>query len=247
MSGYKDARSEVYGGYLAGGGRENAYAPQALADDAGDELYGRHLDGVGRDGLVVELGAGAGHFLAYLRRKGFTRLRGVDLSAPLVALAKAQDLDVGHGEARDFLAGLADASCAAVVAIDLVEHLQRDELLETVKACRRVLQPGGVLLVQTVNGQGLFPGQVMFGDYTHVTILNPASLTQVLALCGFEAVTFHETGPLGRATKDRLRKAAWRLTKSLLNLLRWIEARKRQDVWTENMICCCRKPAGGAA
>jgi SAM-dependent methyltransferase len=239
-----DLRSDVYAQYLASGGLQSSYSPQALSDAVGDELYGKHLDDVDQAGTVIELGAGAGHFLAYLRRKGFSTVRGVDLVPPLVNMAREQGLDVVHGDVLGFLAGLADASCSAVVAIDLVEHLSREELLKTIRACLRVLKPGGTLLLQTVNGQGLFPGQVMFGDLTHITILNPASMSQLLAMSGFTDVRFYETGPLGTSMKDRARKLAWHVLKSLLNLCRWIETRKRQDVWTENMICCCRKPAG---
>lgn len=237
-----DLRSAVYGRYLDAQGNQNAYAPLALSDDVGNELYGRHFEGVDREGPVIELGAGAGHFLAYLRRKGFTHVRGVDLSGPLVDLAKENGVEVVQGDALGFLAGIGDASCAAVVAIDVFEHLGREDLLAIARECHRVLKAHGRLLVQTVNGQGLFPGQVMFGDLTHVTILNPASMSQLLAMCGFSEISFHETGPLGSSTRDCIRKLVWRAIKRALNFCRWVEARKRQDVWTENMICCCRKP-----
>lgn len=235
-------RRRVYGHYLAAAGAQASYMPQPIPDVIGDALYAPHLAGIGPGERIVEVGAGAGDFLAYLAHKGFTNASGVDLSQQLAGMAVARGHKVVQGEAREFLRGLAAESCGAVVAIDVIEHLPKPELFELLDETMRVLRPGGVVLLQTVNGQGLFPGQIMFGDLTHVTILNPPSLAQLLSLCGFTAIAFHESGPVGRSRKDRLRKLAWRLVKWTLNSLRWIEARKRQDIWTENMICVCRKP-----
>ena len=237
----EDIRPQVYARYVAPSGGEGFHA-YPLPDHLGDTLYGRHLAGVDREALVMEVGAGAGHFLAYLRRRGFQRLIGVDLADDLVREARAQGLEVAHGDALVHLAGLPENSCGAVVAIDVIEHFTKPELLNFLREAMRVLQPGGVLLLQTVNGEGLFPGQVMFGDLTHETILNPVSLGRTLTLTGFGAATFLETGPLGVGWKDDLRRWLWRAIKGMLNFIRWVEARKRQDVWTENMICCCRKP-----
>ncbi len=236
-----DVRPYLYAHYVAKSATASGCHPNALPDYLGDALYGRHLASVNRQSPVIEIGTGAGHFLAYLRRKGFARLSGVDLSEELVAQAQAQGLAVTQGDGIRYLADQPEASCGAVVAIDVVEHLTKPELLAFFKESLRALQPGGVLLLQTVNGQGLFPGQIAYGDLTHETILNPDSLGRTLTTIGFTNLSFHESGPIGLRAVDRLRRLAWRIIKRLLNFLRWIEARKQQDIWTENMICCAHK------
>lgn len=242
-----DVRPYLYAHYVAQSATASGYHPNALPEYLGDALYGRHLVSVDRRAPVIEIGTGAGHFLAYLRQKGFEHLSGVDLSEELVAQAQAQGLAVTQGDGICYLADQPDASCGAVVAVDVVEHLTKSELLAFFKESLRVLQPGGVLLIQTVNGQGLFPGQIAYGDLTHETILNPGSLGRTLTTIGFTDLSFHESGPLGRTKMDSLRRLAWRMVKRMLNFLRWIEARKRQDVWTENMICCAHKAGPGPA
>lgn len=232
-----DFRQTIYARYLAAAGHNDSYAPCPLVDETGDQLYLPHVAGIGRDEHIVELGAGAGHFLAYLRRKGFKHLSGVDASEALVNIGCRDGIDLHCGDALAWLRKLPAGRCGAVVAIDLVEHLHPGELLTLLDEAHRVLRPGGVLLLQTVNGAGLFPGQIAHGDLTHVNVMNPASLSQALSICGFSDLSFHESGPIGTGGKAVLRRWAWRMIKAMLNAVRRIEARKRQDLWTENMIC----------
>ena len=46
------------------------------------------------------------------------------------------------------------------------------------------------MLVQTANGAGLFPAQVIYGDLTHMTIFTPHSLAQLLRASGFVDLAF---------------------------------------------------------
>ena len=106
------------------------------------------------------------------------------------------------------------------------------------------LEPNGYLILQTPNGQGLFPHQVAYGDLTHLTIFTPGSLQQLLRLFGFEHFQFDETGPVPGNLQGKLRGAAWRAVKFVLNLVRKVETGKSQTIWTENMICRCQKVEG---
>ena len=99
----------------------------------------------------------------------------------------------------------------------------------------------GWLIIQTPNGQGLFPHQVIHADLTHLTILSPSSLRQALHLVGFTDVRFEETGPVPKGVKGRVRALLWQVVKLVANLIRMIETGKTQRIWTENLICVARK------
>ena len=47
--------------------------------------------------------------------------------------------------------------------------------------------------------------------------------------------------PCRKSLIGLVRLVAWKTIKRAANLIRLIEAGKRQKVWTENLICCCRK------
>ena len=102
------------------------------------------------------------------------------------------------------------------------------------------LRPNGLLLVQTVNGEGLFPRQIIYGDVTHMTILTPGSMGQLLRATGFQQIEFAECAPIARGPVGIIRSALWKIVRFGANALRMIEAGKRQAVWTENFITVAR-------
>ena len=77
------------------------------------------------------------------------------------------------------------------------------------------LRPGGRLLVQTANGAGLFPAQVIYGDLTHMTIFTPQSLDQLLRASGFVDLAFYETGPIPIRVRGKIDVALWTIIKAL--------------------------------
>jgi hypothetical protein len=130
---------------------------------------------------------------------------------------------------------------AAIVAIDVLEHFTRDELVRLAPLLAGALQPGGRLLIQTANGAGLFPGQVAYGDLTHLTIFTPESLAQLLRPCGFRNYVFDETGPIPLRLRGKVDVVLWRLMTALARTARRIETGKHQTIWTENFICLARR------
>lgn len=199
------------------------------------------FEGLGPDAEIVEVGCGPGYFLEFLARHGFRRVRGIDISREQIDLAVARGCAAEVADVFDYL-GTRRGAIAAIVAIDLVEHFQKDELLRLSAAFHEALAPGGRLIVQTANGEGLFPRQVIYGDLTHATILTPGSFRQLFTLAGFENFRFRESGPVPRGLKGRVRSALWRAIRTAANLVRVIETGKSQAVWTENMICRCDRP-----
>ena len=206
-----------------------------------DHKYLPLLEGLDRGAAIVEIGCGDGALLAYLGRRGFSHAVGIDISAEQVALARRRGVQADVGDAFGYL-GKHGAAFSAVVAIDVLEHLTRDELLRLAPLLLAALRPGGRLLVQTANGAGLFPGQVIYGDLTHVTVFTPQSLAQLLRPVGFVDLAFHETGPVPIRLRGRIDAALWSGIKRVANVVRSIETGKRQSIWTENFICLAFKP-----
>jgi SAM-dependent methyltransferase len=200
------------------------------------------LEGLSREGRVVELGCGPGHMLEFLQREGFRRVEGIDVSAEQVALARERGLNAHVADVFEYLArehGRLDA----VLALDFIEHFDRNEVTRLAALLHEALTEGGRLILQTPNGSGLFPGQVISGDLTHMTIFSPGSMRQLLQAAGFGDFRFLESGPVAKDLRGRIRLLLWRAIKRVANTVRQIESGKSQEIWTENLICCCRKIA----
>ena len=199
------------------------------------------LHGVRQDAPILELGCGSGALLAYLSRRGFSHAQGIDISPEQIALAHGRGVRAECADALEYLAGKI-TSYQAVIAVDVLEHFGRDEVLQLTQLTFDSLQNGGRLIVQTANGAGLFPGQVVYGDLTHQTIFTPESLAQLLKSVGFDTLSFYETGPIPIRLRGRLDVALWWAIKTVANTLRHVETGKRQAIWTENFLCRAFKP-----
>jgi 2-polyprenyl-3-methyl-5-hydroxy-6-metoxy-1,4-benzoquinol methylase len=235
-----DLRSELYDRYVSAfKGERGATSDSQLA--WWDYRYLPLFDGLARDAAVLEIGCGDGALLAYLARRGFSRASGVDISAEQVELAHRRGVAVEHRDALDLLADRPNAY-AAVVAVDVFEHFTRQEASRAAQVIFGALHSGGRLIVQTANGAGLFPGQVIYGDLTHVTIFTPQSLTQLLRPAGFVDLSFAETGPVPWRLRGRLDAGLWKLITTVATTVRVVETGKRQSIWTENFLCRAFKP-----
>lgn len=203
------------------------------------------LAGVPRTGRILELGCGPGQLLGFLRDQGFGGCRGVDLSAEQVALARAAGLEVRQADLFEELrAGPHD--CDAIIAVDVLEHVERDRLLEFGRLCHRALRPGGLLIVQTPNGEGVHAGHVIHGDLTHRTIFNESSLRQYLRALDFTDIVVRETAPVPVGLKGVLRWLAWQLVRGVAICGTLAETGRRPRVLTQELLAAGRTPAASA-
>lgn len=240
-----DHRNIIYDHYLQkpASVADGGYAPSPISPAFGKALYGDALAGARKDALVLEIGAGEGHLISYIKSQGFSRVYGLELCAAMVDTAARKGLDIRLENALDHLQTLPDASLGMVIAIDVIEHLTKSEVIALLEQSFRCLEPGGVILLQTVNGQGLFPGQVMYGDATHCSIFNPISLGRLMGMAGFETISFRESTCFGPGLRETLRRILWSMIRRIANIARWAEARKKQDLWSENMVAWATKPS----
>jgi SAM-dependent methyltransferase len=233
-----DFRAALYGRYVSGfKGAANVGSEPSYA--WWDHKYLPLLGDLPRSAPVLEIGCGSGELLAYLGQQGFSHASGIDISSEQIDLARRRGAHAEVGDVFELLEDKASAF-AAIVAVDVFEHISRDELLRLAPLLRTALLPGGRLLVQTANGAGLFPRQVIYGDLTHLTIFTPDSLAQLLRSAGFADFRFYETGPIPIRLRGKLDVALWTALKAIANTVRSIETGKRQAIWTENFICICR-------
>ncbi len=201
----------------------------------------RHLP-PDRDAAILDLGCGYGNIVYTLREHGYRCVAGVDISPEQVELARRLGIEgVVEGNVLDHLRG-APGRYDVIFAVDLLEHLTKENVIDVVDAVDGALSPGGTFIVQTVNGASPFAGRARYGDFTHELAFTATSIAQVLRLGGFEAITVHSVEPPVHGIKSALRWTAWRIIRTLLVAYLRVEVPwVRGHIVSQNLIAVAHK------
>ncbi|MEO3765685.1 class I SAM-dependent methyltransferase [Streptomyces sp. B5E4] len=173
-----DTVAETYLGTIGG---ELAHKPLDRA------LLAALLEQAGDGAPVADLGCGPGHVTGWLAAHG-VRAVGIDLSPGMVALARREHPAAEFREGDLLRLPAADGEFGAAVALYSVIHLEPDELAPAFAEARRVLRPGGRLLVSFHVGTEVRHLDDWWGNPVDVDFrfLEPAAVTALLGAAGFD-------------------------------------------------------------
>jgi 2-polyprenyl-3-methyl-5-hydroxy-6-metoxy-1,4-benzoquinol methylase len=197
--------------------RRNAVAQRRL------RVIEKLLGKAPREIRILDVGCSRGQFVQAAAALGFDA-EGVEPAPRIAAAARASGLKIHQGllEEQRFAGGSFDV----LTLFEVIEHLREPRRL--LEECRRVLGPGGVLVVSTGNTASWTAAAMksrwdyfhIAKDAGHVSFFNPASLRRLASNCGFAVeridtsrVKFHE-----KADTNRGLYTASKLAAELLNL-----------------------------
>jgi SAM-dependent methyltransferase len=193
---------------------------------------------------VVDIGCSRGQFVAAAIAAGY-RAEGVEPAPRIAEAARAAGVPVRTGLLED--QHFADNSFDALTLFEVIEHLRTP--LPLLAECRRILKPGGILLVSTANAESWTAAAMgahwdyfdMERDGGHISFYNPRSIAKVAANAGFEVarvdtarVKFHD-----KENTPRWRYVLGKLTAEALNMPARLAGRGH------DMLAYLRKPSAG--
>jgi SAM-dependent methyltransferase len=143
------------------------------------ELLRRHAP-------VLDLGSGRGELLALLGESGVSAT-GVESDPALAGASTRRGMSIIEADVLVALRQLEPESWGAVTAVHLMEHLPPAVLLQVLAEIRRVLRPGGILVVESPNPHSLRVGAALYWlDPTHQRPLLPETLELFVKASGFK-------------------------------------------------------------
>ncbi|MFM8552903.1 MAG: class I SAM-dependent methyltransferase [Nitrospiraceae bacterium] len=151
------------------------------------------LGGVPPNGRLLDIGCGGGFFVGAAAANGWHAI-GLEPSAEAARQAgRALRIDIVAGRLED--APFADARFDRITMFDVLEHVvcPRTCLIEA----RRLLAPGGRLVIETPNMAGWLPRLLTkHHPYVrppeHLTYFTPPTLRLLVAQCGFQVEQLHQ-------------------------------------------------------
>lgn len=199
-----------------------------------------------RSADILDIGCGHGVLLHFLAAAGYTRASGVDSSIAQVNLARTLGIsNISCQPALEYIRNLPSESLDIVILIDVLEHLEKQEMFDLLDEVWRILRPGAICLVHLPNGGGLFGMSVLFDDLTHVLALTPVSATQLFATLGFSQVKNYEERPEVYGLKSAVRRIIWEIGTLPIRLLSMSETGLATPILSRNMIIKAFKPVSG--
>ena len=200
-----------------------------------------------KNSRLLELGCGYGNILTSLQELGYSKVTGIDCSPEAIEFLHLTN-SVQTVIQADINAFLEEASAKqvtwdSVLAIDILEHLTKDELVHLLALIKKILVPTGTLIIKVPNAQSpLIGGNLVFGDFTHEIAFTPTSLTQVLKACGFGDVEVYEATPVRYTFISSLRFYIWRTVRLFYVFLYAVETGifDTSQVWTSSFFSVAR-------
>jgi cyclopropane fatty-acyl-phospholipid synthase-like methyltransferase len=166
-----------------------------------------------KSAVILDAACGSGQILRFFIKRDYKNVTGVDISPEQINLARNLCPAVFCADVLEFLRTHPD-KYDLITALDVAEHLTKDEILEFFESCWNALRPGGRIIIQTPNGGSAARGNIWHGDFTHEHCFTANSLGSVLALSGFKNYEVRELPPVVHGLASLARAALWRV-------LRW--------------------------
>lgn len=226
---------------------ESYFAHQASRSGSGnllekmrdDHLHYKHellpFLPVDRSAKIVEMACGYGSLLKFLTDLGYSP-KGFDLSADQVGMANELGVSAEVLDIQDWIQGN-DGPIDTLLAIDLIEHFDKSELLDLLIDIRSKIKSNGTFIARTPNMDGILPNQYAFGDFTHGALINSSSAIQLFKAAGFSSVEIHASCVKVRGVKEVLRSLTWGLVKLRARAQLFGSGRSTQGaIYTPNLI-----------
>ena len=159
-------------------------------------LLNRFAEAMQGQGLVADLGCGPGHVARYLHDLG-VRMLGVDISPAMIRFARERNpgMEFRVGDMRALV--LPDGALSGIVAFYSLIHVAPEEHPRTIVEFRRVLRPGGLLLLGFHVGTEILRVDELWGRKVRLDFrfFQPADVAARLAEAGFRVLEWIEREP----------------------------------------------------
>ncbi|MFT3755263.1 MAG: class I SAM-dependent methyltransferase [Pseudoxanthomonas sp.] len=189
--------------------------------------------------FVVDLGSGTGELCKCAIDSGASKVVGVNLSAEEIEYARTQcSADFVLSDIGGYLASIPADSVDRIYALNILEHLGKDQLVNVLEGAHRALKPGGALVAMVPNATSPFGGMTRYWDFTHEIAFTPSSVNQLAKLVGFgKPPAFRECGPVPYGVVSTIRYLLWQVIRLGIRFRLLVElASGKSGIYTADMM-----------
>jgi len=172
------------------------------------QLLDRLAARVGAAGIVCDLGCGPGQVARYLHDRGIV-VCGLDLSPAMVAQARRLNPDIEFIPGNMLALPVEDETWAGIAAFYAIVNFPPGDLVPAMREMRRVLQPGGCLLLSFHIGEEIEHVDELWGCPVSLDFyfFRTEQVTADLRTAGFEIDEVIEREPYAPEVEYQSRRA----------------------------------------
>lgn len=155
-----------------------------------EATYGRFMP-ADKNSKILDIGCGAGHFLFYLKKKGYTNYHGIDISKQQVDFVQQNITE--NVELADTFEFLDDKEKLydLIIVNDLLEHISKEKIIKFLKLVYNSLKNDGILIIKVPNMSNPFGLRARYIDITHEVGFTENSLYAVLKAVSFNNICIY--------------------------------------------------------
>ncbi|MEN8152960.1 MAG: methyltransferase domain-containing protein [Acidobacteriota bacterium] len=145
---------------------------------------------------LLDIGCGRGEFIQLLKDEGINA-KGIDNSDSMLKEAKEKGLNCIKADAFEYLKKQEKNSTGGIFSSQVIEHFEPEYLKKIVNESYRILEPGSILILETINPLSLFAlTNIFYLDITHQKPLHPEFMRYMFESAGFSKVEIIYSEPL---------------------------------------------------
>ena len=191
---------------------------------------------------ILEIGFGNAEFATWVTLRG-AHYTGFEVISELVELGRARGFNTFLADVP-IVDVIAAESLDLVVAFDVFEHLEIEELRSLLQDAKLCLRKGGHLMARMPSGDSPFSRAIQHGDLTHKTTLGSSAIRQLALTAGFEVMAVRAPSfPLkGGGWRSFHRRLAIATSRALIyRFVSLVLMGGGDPVLSPNMLCVLRK------
>jgi SAM-dependent methyltransferase len=184
-----------------------------------------------RDLPILDLGCGQGFALEALRRLGFTKIEGVEISKQQADIARHQGFEVALVTDTDEWLAAHHSRFISVLLFDVLEHVAATSQITFLRRIKESLRPGGRIVIQVPNASSILATRWLYNDHTHFSSFTENSLNFVLRNAGFDDIKIDSNKGIGSLPKKLWRVQTRQAFRRYLVRWIWLQVFKAELSW----------------
>lgn len=141
--------------------------------------------------VILDIGCGFGQMLNALKEKKLKNLEGIEMLPEASDYCKDKlQLNV---QCTGDIIGFAENNknrYDLIIMSHVLEHIPKVNIIDTLKAIKKMLQTNGKFILMVPNGQAPINSYWMWEDFTHHLLFTSGSVSYALKAAGFNKVSF---------------------------------------------------------